>query len=552
MKIKPLLQSINPSTFEQDYLTACGVEDVDKYLKADQSSYDNPWDYPNMKDGVERLHQALNENETIGVLVDCDCDGNCSASLIYNFIKSISPNQSIKYFLHTGKQHGLVQSKEEDIVQQIIDNEIKLMIIPDAGSNDSAQCAYLKSQGIDCLILDHHEITSDNPHAILVNHHLGEGLNTALSGTGVVYKFVQAYCEYYDYVLDNSYVDLVATSIVTDMCDMTSVENYGFVKIGFANLTNPMLKAMFEAFNSRGNHPIGVAWGVGPKINAVYRDDDMETKEALFKAMVGEYDIDEAINLLKAAHKEQTDVVKQVVKKLEPTLDVSHKVIIGYIDEGYKGYSGLIANKLTGEYNKPSLVLRELNPTVWTGSIRSPIDIAKKINESGLAKCQGHEAAAGIFIKKSNLDKLTQWFEQLDLSTETIKLVTAQIKPQDIKLPLCKFCQDNMLMWGASKSAKVTQPKFYLKFETTPDKVTVFKKKTKTVKFDFGGASILKFMAKAEDVEMLESGKCKVEAVVTLEVNSFNGVESPQAKVETWEIAKIDELKIDEDWESLF
>ena len=70
MKVKPLLESIDSSTFLQDYLQACGVKDVDEYLNADLSVCDSPWDYPNMKEGVERLKKAIDEEEKIGVLVD--------------------------------------------------------------------------------------------------------------------------------------------------------------------------------------------------------------------------------------------------------------------------------------------------------------------------------------------------------------------------------------------------------------------------------------------------------------------------------------------------
>ena len=70
MKVKPLLQSINPSTFLQDYLQACGVEDVDKYLNAGLDVMDSPWLYPNMQEGVERLKKAIDGGEKIGVLVD--------------------------------------------------------------------------------------------------------------------------------------------------------------------------------------------------------------------------------------------------------------------------------------------------------------------------------------------------------------------------------------------------------------------------------------------------------------------------------------------------
>ena len=70
MKVKPLLQSINQSTFLQDYLTACGVTDVKRYLYPDDDCFDDPWDYPNMAKAVKRVKKAIDECESIGVLVD--------------------------------------------------------------------------------------------------------------------------------------------------------------------------------------------------------------------------------------------------------------------------------------------------------------------------------------------------------------------------------------------------------------------------------------------------------------------------------------------------
>ena len=70
MKVKPLLQSINSSTFLQDYLQVLGIQDVERYLNPDDGAFDSPWLYPNMKEGVERLRKAIDGGEKIGILVD--------------------------------------------------------------------------------------------------------------------------------------------------------------------------------------------------------------------------------------------------------------------------------------------------------------------------------------------------------------------------------------------------------------------------------------------------------------------------------------------------
>ena len=548
MKVKPLLQSVDPSNFLSQYLQALGIQDVDKYLNAGLEDIDNPWDYPNMKEGVERLKKAIDDGEKIGVLIDPDVDGQLSAALIVKFLLRFTNN--LVYFFHVGKGHGLVQNKEEDIPQQVLDSSVSLLIAPDSSTNDKAQCQWLKSNGVDVIICDHHEITTPNPYAIIINHHLGEGLNTDLSGCGVTFKFVQACAESWNIDLGGLYYDLVATSIISDVCDLTTLENRAYVKYGFEHITDPMLELMFTKFNCKGNNPIGVSWGTAPPINSLCRGDNQQAKMDFFMALIGKGDMDNGVSVAKKAHDQQSKIVKAIYQEIEPDLDQSHKVVIGYTTEEYKGYTGLIANKITGNFGKPSLVLREVNPTTWSGSLRSPVDIADKINESKLAKCQGHLAACGIFLKKSNLNRLIKWFDALPLDTNPERQVTAILKPNQVTLPLCHACSDDMVLWGSSDGNKIVQPKFYLEFETSPSDIQVFVKKTTTVKITKDDVSFLKFQCDDETAQLLQRERRKVSMIVTLGINEWNGVESPQATIDTWEVEKIEEDGFN--WEDLF
>lgn len=225
MKVKPLLQSINPSTFLEDYLTACGVEDADEYLNAGLDVMDSPWDYPNMKDGVERLHTAISCGEQIGILQDVDSDGVMSATIAYDFLKKQGVQPIV--FWHTGKQHGIGPSKDEDMLQQIIDSGLTLLWIPDAGSGDVNPCKELKHLSIDTIITDHH-LAKSNPYAIVINCHFGKGLNSSLTGAGVTEKLVKAYCEKYG-IEPIDYSDLVAFSLISDVADLTTLENRSYI-----------------------------------------------------------------------------------------------------------------------------------------------------------------------------------------------------------------------------------------------------------------------------------------------------------------------------------
>lgn len=554
MKVNPKLLQVSSDTFINDYLSACGVKDIDKYLRPDNSCFDSPWDYPNMEEAVELFNTAIQEKCVIGILVDSDLDGCASAALMTMFLRGLLRQRRIEpiIFQHTGKQHGL-----NDVLDDIINSPVDLLIIPDAGSNDRAECMALAQNHIRTIILDHHEILNSNPYAIVVNHHLGDGLNTALSGTGVTDKFVRAYCEKYGcsrWFFD----DLVAISLISDVCDITTLENRTYLYSGLNNVTNPFLQLLFEKNSKKyGYTPEAIAWGIAPLANALARVDNQETKLLFFKALIGDIDGNEVLTDLRRIKRQQDEAVKLATNTIEPKLNLDHKVIIGFGEVEDKNYLGLIANKFAGKYNKPTILLRESNNTTWSGSLRSPVELADRINTSKLAKAMGHQSACGIFIKKSNLNKLLDWFDKQDLSQKPVKTVTAEINPNNIDIPLCKACQDNMMLWSGSDGGKIPQPKFYVKLDITPDDVTVFAKKTNTVKVVKDGVSFIKFSVPQSIVDDLKNRDNILEMIVSLEVNEWNGNFTPQANIEEWEITPKDKKEefIDNsefDWDEVF
>ena len=191
----------------------------------------------NIEKGRNLLHSHLENNSKIGLLVDCDCDGYTSAAIIYLFIKHFYPNIEIDYYVHEGKQHGL-----EDQVDNLINKNYNLIIIPDAGSNDFSQQKELNEVGTDILILDHHAVDEidenwykNNEHTIIINNQLSRSyLNKSLSGAGVTWQFCRFYEEHYYKKddLQSQYIyqlmDLAAVGIIGDCMDMREYENRAF------------------------------------------------------------------------------------------------------------------------------------------------------------------------------------------------------------------------------------------------------------------------------------------------------------------------------------
>ena len=114
------------NNIKNTFLSNRGIEDIGAYCNLNESCLCSPNDLSNISDAVKMYINNIQENKKIGLLVDCDCDGFCSAAMIYNYTKQLNSDIEIVYYLHTGKQHGLT----EDIV---IDDDIEFLVVPDAG-----------------------------------------------------------------------------------------------------------------------------------------------------------------------------------------------------------------------------------------------------------------------------------------------------------------------------------------------------------------------------------------------------------------------------------
>lgn len=535
IKIHPLLDSLNEATFLRDLLHAYGIADVDAYLNPDNITYQPPDMYKNMNVAVDMFKYA-NDNIQIGIVADSDGDGNLSAAIAYLLCKEFGKKEPIVLF-HSGKQHGI-----QDLMQDIIDAHIDFLILPDSSSNENDACLELEQHKCTCLVLDHHIIEKENKHAVVVNPYRADNapnINTDISGTGVVEKFACALGS------NQSFKDLVSISLISDICSLRSPENRKYVYDGLTNPTNPFIKYCLEHCCNRGVNPEGVAFGIAPLANALARSDDQSTKRLFFDALIGKIEPEAAVKAMKAVKSKQDYQVKKVVDKLSDGLDTSHKVIIGFGEPENKSYLGLVANKFCGKYNKPTFLLRELNSTTWSGSMRSPIDLLEIINESGLAKCQGHSSASGVTVKKSNLKRFARFLDGLDLDVEPDIEVAAQIEPNNITRNLANVCVENNILWGKD----VNKPLFYCTL-TTPQ-IYVYRNRSTTVKLVQDGIEFVKFFVSNEEASQFESAQGKsIEVVVSLGLNEYNGQIKPQAIIERYEI--IDKKENEIDWSEYF
>lgn len=310
---------------------------------------------------------------------------------------------------------------------------------------------------------------------------------------------------------------------------------------------NDFLTYMVEKLGkSKPPSPTNISWNVAPKINAVFRNGTIEDRKLLINGFLGQVDPDTAIKVATRCHSKQTREVKTLFDAAVDNLNIYKNCVVAMIDNKYKEYTGLLANKLMSKYNKTAFVFRKLDPCTLSGSYRSPVNIIDLLNDSGLIKAQGHGCAAGCFLKVSNAKRFIKWFDEQQIDMAGVIEVAASIKPSQITHALCQICVDNEGMFGQG----CPRPLFHCTL--TNPQIYVYRNRSTTVKLVQDGIEFIKFFVNNEEASQFESAQGKsIEVVVSLGLNEYNGQIKPQAIIERYEI--IDKPKENEiDWSEYF
>jgi len=542
-----------------------------------------------LKAAVAALASAINNNEKVLVLVDCDCDGYTSAAILINYLYDLFPSfvdNNLKYYLHEDKTHGL-----SDCMNYIEDNDFKVIIIPDAASNDYEYHKQLKAEGRTIIILDHHEAPHVSEDAITINNQLSNYSNKQLSGAGIVWQF----CRYMDKLRGShnadEYIDLAALGNCGDMMSLRSIETKHIITKGFRseNIKNPFIYGMAEKNSySLGNKitPIGAAFYIVPFVNSMVRSGTLEEKELLFKSMLknkafeiilsnkrghklGETEklIDQALRCATNVKSRQTRAqdagMELVEKQIKENNMMEHKVLIFLLEPGQvdPNIAGLIANKIMAKYQRPVLMLTKVkvlnqnmiltsNPpqpyydTYYRGSARgyskSGIENFKDIcQETGLVEyAEGHQNAFGISILSSYIDKFIELTDKAlkNLQSEPLYYVDYIFKGVDVQPNTILDIANLSDIWGQDmdesliciENLKVVKENLTL---MSPDKKP-------TLKITLPNKiSLIKFGSSQEEYDkLLTDGYIELNVVGKCNANEWMGNVTPQILIEDYEV----------------
>ncbi len=548
------------------------IDDYSRYLNLDENvviPYEN---LDNMRFAVDMFMKHFNQKNKIAVLVDTDPDGYCSAAMIYMYVKRMEAEYPISYILHSRtKAHGLT----EDVS---IPQDIELLIIPDAGTNDVEACRNLNNKGADILILDHHEKEEENPFALIVNNQMSKNYpNKHLCGAGVVYKFLQAMDDENWNEFADDYLDLCALANISDAMDMRSYETRYLTSIGLLHIKNKFLKALISAqdYSLKGKLTIhNTQWYITPVLNGMIRVGSEEEKELLFRAfieqdalfmykkrnskdkkaaVIKENIYDRAARLCKNAKARQDKLkeksIGQIVKIIDALPQSGKVIMVDTSDVLDAGLTGVVAVKIAGIYGKPCILVNKVmdgktDNVTYKGSARninsSPIGSFKDIvNSTGVFHYgKGHANAFGVSLDTDRLEDAESALNNAlrDVVYDSTYLVDFILDIQDVSVKLVtelsKF--DSIICQG------IEEPRIAVENITlNRASVEIFGRSSDTLCFTVGDIKYIQF--KCTDKSPLycflqsawdEDDLVFFHLVGKPTINEYNGVKTPQIIIE--------------------
>ena len=544
------------------------VKDIEHYLKTSDADMLNPDLLDNMAEGVKRLVSAIKNQEKMFLIVDCDADGFTASAALVNYIYKVFPSAMdlLSIQLHEGKEHGI----EEKWLEEIVANEYKLVICPDASSNDYKQHKFLKDNGIDVLVLDHHDAEEVSENAIIINNQLSDYPNKTLSGVGIVYKFCSKIDELMKIKEADTILDLVSLGMIADMMDMRNFETKHLIQKGLTRIENPFFKALVErqAYSiGETVTPIGVAFYIAPLINATIRVGTQNEKEVMFKAMLNHcaYDmipstkrgekgktetiVTQAVrnatnvrNRQKKARDNGFEYVEQIIAA--NNLDKNKIIVVQVSEDLDKNLTGLIANQLMAKYQKPVLLVRETDEGLLQGSARgydkSELkDLKSFLLESGFMEyAEGHAAAMGVGIYKDKVNALVDYSNTVlaNYDFSACYDVDYEYMSNDFKAQDIIDIGSMKSLWGKGVDEAMVVIKG---IKITSNNITLMSaNKNPTIKITLqNGTSLIKFGASQSEFESLKSsGYTEIDVIGTCAINEWQGMITPQILIKDYEV----------------
>jgi single-stranded-DNA-specific exonuclease len=396
----------------------------------------DPFLLPDMGRAVERLFRARQQAEPITIFGDFDVDGITSTALLVEVLGRLG--WRVAYYLphRLEEGYGLSQDGIENCLRQ---KPAKLLLAVDCGSTAVASIAWLKQQGVDTVVLDHHQVSAPQPETVaLINPQLQDACGRnfrELCSVGLAFKLAHALVKYgrqnglpeaAEFDL-RPLLDLVALGTIADLVPLIG-ENRILVSAGLDRLNRtqrPGLVALRRVAQAEGYiGPVEVGFQLAPRLNAAGRlEHALQSLELLLAKDASEADpLAEALDAQNRSRQQierkiSDQVVSMVRGKFNPQTDF---VVVEGDALWHRGVVGIVASRVAREFYRPTIIVGG-NGEEWHGSGRSidGFDLAAALCGCAdlLTRHGGHAMAAGLSLPTAHLERFRNRLNEIARQT---------------------------------------------------------------------------------------------------------------------------------------
>lgn len=452
-EVKHLSAALNVNMVIARLLVQRGIKTFNEakaFFRPRLSDLLNPFLMKDMDKAVERIERAIRDQEKVLVYGDYDVDGTTSVAMMYSFLKSRI--EHIEYYIPDRYSEGYGISPQS--INYAIDNGFTLVIALDCGIKAVEKITDAKERGLDFIICDHHNPGDKIPPAVAVldpKQPECKYPNKELSGCGVGFKLLQAYCQKNNLEQDEVFdmLDLLVVSIASDIVPIVG-ENRVMAYYGLKKLnTNPGI-GLQTIINLAGLAETeitisDIVFKIGPRLNASGRIEHGKKSVQILVSeseeksdLIGE-EIDSFNEIRKTLDRDITQDALDMIEASEELKYMNSTVL--YNRDWHKGVVGIVASRVTEQYYRPSIILTESNGLA-TGSARSvrDFDLYEAIGKCSdlLESYGGHMYAAGLTLKIENIPALRKRFEEI-VTSQITNLQQTQTIEIDAKITLSEI-----------------------------------------------------------------------------------------------------------------
>ncbi len=392
-----------------------------------------PFTLTDCENAVVRLAGAIDRGERVAIFGDYDVDGASSSALLYRFLRHFGVEAEIYIPDRIFEGYG----PNPTAIRQLIARGARLIVTVDCGSTSHEALAAARDEGVDVVVIDHHQLGHELPPCLaLVNPNREDDLSGQghLCAAGVVFmvlvaaaRFMRERGDVRARSLDLlAWLDIVALATVCDVVPLKGLNRAYVVKglLAARHMGNAGLSALFRKAGLGGPvAPYHFGFLIGPRINAGGRIGDAALGSRLL-TIEDTVEAEEIAGRLDDLNRERQAMEAAMLAEAEAEVLAEYgdgegaSVIVTANQNWHPGIVGLIAARLKEKFRRPSFAIAFDPSGKGSGSGRSinGFDMGRMVRaavDSGLLlKGGGHAMAAGLTVERANLGRLRAFFEE--------------------------------------------------------------------------------------------------------------------------------------------